>query len=670
MPKLSHGFLLLLFAIILLPTGSVVPVAGIGEEQSGYQALAIALAQKWTFGQDIIFKNGPLAFLDNGFLPESVHVGARLIFDIYIFLNLLFIVHYSLKRTKKPWVTILGLLFILVPKGQFADSTFTLLFLFLFNLFHANENHRSFSLYNAVFIAALMFFIKINFSLVISLLLYFTLIYLWATARFSWREVLAVFITHLFLIYWGAYHLKVAIGSYLANSLHIIQNYSDYQAMLKLSQPYLGIALVLAFIITGFALIIFFKNFKQVYKRHDYLFTFAMVFIAMYLSFKQQFTEISAANAMEYFLFIPPILSLLWLFLRDSDRWFSRLAFVTVLICAIGYQLMRFEASNSNIGYLEGFLPKERAYFKNKYGSLKSPYKPIEYEQDALAIVAMHSPYFYIKSLLNNKFETIYPKFNWQNRLLPKTIKEHIGTSTIDIIPNEVSYIFYNKLNYTPRPCIQSSQVSNGYLDSLNAVFYKSNKGPKYVFFQFKKYQIRNSFWEETLTKNSLISHFEYDKTVVTPQKFAEKTDIINDTLLLLRKRTTPLKEIETKLKKLTTTFEKTIALPQTQHLLQIKVNINYSWQGKLFRGLFQTPFLYCEIQQGNNTWQKYRITLPILENGIVINKLINSHITQLKYFQNKGNGYSNIKAVKFTTERTWGYQPNIQVSFAELKYQ
>ncbi len=186
-PKLTHSLLLLFFGLLLVPTSSIRPIAGIGAEASWQQALAMALANKFQFGTEFIYKYGPLGFLENGFLPEVVHVGAQLLFDLYILLNLLFVIHYALKKAKIKWVAIVALLAMILPWGFIADATFTLLFLFLFNLFHANENHRSFSLYNAVFIAALMFFIKVNFSLVVSLLLYSTLVYLWLTKRFSWR---------------------------------------------------------------------------------------------------------------------------------------------------------------------------------------------------------------------------------------------------------------------------------------------------------------------------------------------------------------------------------------------------------------------------------------------------------------------------------------------------
>ena len=196
-PKLTHGLILVLFAILLVPTSSIRPMAGIGAEASWHQALAMALNQGMVFGSDFIFRYGPLGFLENGFLPERVHVVAQLLFDLYILFNLLFVIHYALKKARIKWVAVLALLAMILPWGFIADATFTLLFLFLFNLFHANENRRSFTLYNAVFIAALMFFVKVNFSLVITLLLYASLIYLWLTQRFSWRELIAVVITHL-----------------------------------------------------------------------------------------------------------------------------------------------------------------------------------------------------------------------------------------------------------------------------------------------------------------------------------------------------------------------------------------------------------------------------------------------------------------------------------------
>jgi hypothetical protein len=139
-PKLTHTIILLLFAFLLLPTAPIRPIAGIGAEASWYQSLAMALNQKMYFGTDFIFRYGPLGFLENKFLPERVHVVAQLLFDLYILFNLLYVIHFAIKKARIVWVAIVALVAMILPWGFIADATFTLLFLFLFNLFHAKPH--------------------------------------------------------------------------------------------------------------------------------------------------------------------------------------------------------------------------------------------------------------------------------------------------------------------------------------------------------------------------------------------------------------------------------------------------------------------------------------------------------------------------------------------------
>ncbi len=664
-PKLTHSIILIFFAFLLVPTASIRPIAGIGLEASWHQALAMALDQKMVFGTDIIFRYGPLGFLESGFLPEGVHVVAQLLFDLYLLFNLLFVIHYALKKARVKWVAVLALMAMILPWGFIADATFTLLFLFLFNLFHANENRRSFTLYNAVFIAAMMFFIKVNFSLVITLLLYASLIYLWLTQRFSWRELIAVVITHLFLIYWGAYQLKVDLYNYLISSIHIIENYDDSKANIDLTLNTFYTILVISISISLFTLVVFFKNVKQIYNRQDYLFTFLMVFSAMYLSFKQQFTDLNAKNAMAYFLFIPPLISLLWIFLRDSDRWFSRLAISTLVISILAFQLLRFEISKTTNGYWQGFFPKEVVYFNAKYGGEKNQNKKVEPLMDFLNIIKLHTPYGYVKSLMDNKFTTNFPKYNSQNRIFPKGITAQIGENSVDILPQEASYIFYNNLNYNPRPTIQSNQAVGEYLDQKNAAKYNSKTAPEYLLSQFYSTNGRNFIWEETSTKLAIISNYEKRSTIKLPQFRAASNTSINDTISLYKRRKNKILVTEKQIDSLSITFNQELPIIVTNNIIMLKTNFKYSFLGLLSRYFFQAPYVYCWLSYADGSKKRFRAIVPTFDSGVIINKKVNSNNDLDLFFGRKNN--NPIKSISFESKNTWGFLPVISIKLSEI---
>jgi hypothetical protein len=664
--KLTHGLLLAVFAYLLLPTASIQPIAGLGQEASWHQSLAMALQQKLRFGTDVIFNHGPLGFLDTGFLPEVVHVGARLIFDLYLLCNLLYIIHYCLLKAKVRWLVVTTIVAMFLPWGYIADATFTLLFLFLFNLFHANEHRRSFSLYNAVFIAALMFFVKVNFSLVITILLYASLIYLFATQRFSWRELVAVVITHLFLIYWGAYQLRVDVGEYLQSSIYIIAQYDEAQARILINEKSFKIVIAAALSITLATIVVFFRNAKNVYKRQDYLFTFLMVFAGMYLALKQQFTVLSIRSAMNYFLFIPPLLGLLWIFLRDSGQWFSRLTVIVLLISLLVFQWLRYENSYNTQGYWAGFFPKEYRYFNAKYNGPTNANIPKQPLLDFINIVKMHTPYSYAKSLLYNNFSTYLPKYNLQNRQLPQGVLDKIGDASVDVLPYESSYVFYNKLAYNPRPCLQSQQAVGGYLDQKNVQKLQSKTAPDYVLSQYKPNGLHNLLWQETYTKLSFMGGYTKILAAQIPQYNRYNKLIGNDTLSVYKKKKTAQSFVFKTINKGIIKTNERLHIPKAKNILLLKAQFRHTFLGQLTRYFFQSPYLIVHIHASNGqTWQ-YKVVEPLWENGVIINKIVQNNADLDKLYTSNETPLT-VSSLQFIPKSDWTFVPNITWELVEV---
>jgi hypothetical protein len=414
--------------------------------------------------------------------------------------------------------------------------------------------------------------------------------------------------------------------------------------------------------------VVFFKNAKQVYKRQDYLFTFLMVFSAMYLSFKQQFTDLSAKNAMAYFLFIPPLLSLLWIFLRDSDRWFSRLAISSLVLSIIAFQLLRYENSATTNGYWQGFFPKEVVYFKAKYDGPTNKNKKPEPMMDFLNIVKLHTPYGYVKSLMDNQFTTYFPKYNTWNRALPKPILDLIGDKSVDILPNETSYIFYNKLNYNPRPTIQSSQTIDNYLDAKNVEKYQSKSAPDFLLSQYINAPNRNFIWQETKTKLAVMANYEKIKLIKVPQYRSSDNSTSFDTLSLYKKRNKSLQITEKQIVKSTIRFNQTFEIPQSNNPIILRTNFKYSFTGLFTRYFFQAPFVYCILELKNGEKQKYRAIVPQFDNGLIINKIANNNSELDRFFAGLGTPKNTIKSIRFESKNSWGFLPEIDVEMREVE--
>ncbi len=68
---------------------------------------------------------------------------------------------------------------------------------------------------------------------------------------------------------------------------------------------------------------------------------------------------------------------------------------------------------------------------------------------------------------------------------LPKEILQKIGNNSVDVFPWNIQLLLENKLNYLPRPVIQSYTAYTPYLEDLNFNHYNSIKGPEFVLFDY-----------------------------------------------------------------------------------------------------------------------------------------------------------------------------------------
>ena len=70
--------------------------------------------------------------------------------------------------------------------------------------------------------------------------------------------------------------------------------------------------------------------------------------------------------------------------------------------------------------------------------------------------------------------------------------------------------VYSNQLTdaYRPRPVFQSYQVTNRYLDSINAASYRSARGPAYLIYTHSAIDDRYAFADEARTKVVMLQHY------------------------------------------------------------------------------------------------------------------------------------------------------------------
>ena len=229
----------------------------------------------------------------------------------------------------------------------------------------------------------------------------------------------------------------------------------------------------------------------------------------------------------------------------------------------------------------------------------------------------------YFKDIVAEKID--YSKPNY-----PKEVLSIIGNKSVDIIPNEISEIYFNRLNYNPRPAIQSYFVYNSFLLNKNQEKYLSKTAPDFVIYGVESTDNKYAFGDETQTLLALLQRYE-------PTKMWENR-------LLLKKKDYPktLKLVsETKhISELGKTYyfnhsAKSDSINKT-FVRIIKVKTSYNWLGKLLNLFFQPPQLNMTLVTEDGKKSSYRTVPILLSKGLIINSKIDK-IDEVKQFFDQG---------------------------------
>jgi hypothetical protein len=202
-----------------------------------------------------------------------------------------------------------------------------------------------------------------------------------------------------------------------------------------------------------------------------------------------------------------------------------------------------------------------------------------------------------------------------------------IGNERVDIMPHNVALLYNSHLRYAPRPVIQTYQVTDGYLDSLNASYFLSSRAPEYVLFTMNTVDNRDPFGDETLTKFALVKGYQVREST--------------HEWLLLQRRPTPLRLTLLSDETTTIPINKPISVVATPGIIQLwQIKGSYTTVGSLARFLFQPPHLDINFTYQNGERNTFRSSLPALRAGL----LLPYHPANVNDFEVYMNSYGNVQ--------------------------
>jgi len=619
-------FFLFLFTLLFVPASFYHrPVEGIDASWD----IAIHLAYKYhlVFGKDFVFTYGPLGILHSRH-PISINLFVYLLFDLY-FLGTLFFV------MKKIFASHFGIglvFFIFFGIITTMNESFEVwyFFFFLFYLFSLlKEFSKRIYLIQAMLLSLILFYFKMSLGMIVIIIFFAIITYLVICRKINYKVFLSVILIYIFSIGLSAILLHVDLKGYITTGLYLINGYNDSMFKPINSEYFIFIitALSIILIIAIWIMYRIFASFrkKEFLKNSDEIVVYGILALAMYIFFKLGFVR---GESHFHMFFKGVILLTPFLFLYSPQGIQRKIASV----CSWIVLIISFWAMNNIPG---GYRPYSR--IKNL------SFLPIKIEEIKN----------YIRGIVDyNKAVAASNNLDREDNELKKII----GNATVDIIPFEISKIYFYGLHYNPRPVIQSYAVYNEFLDSLNYQKYMSASAPDYVLFSHSSIDGRFPFFDESKTKLALLNRYrivgEFKDDLILKKKDTENIDL--------------LKEVEV----VNVTFGQDIPVRKTNDLQYSQFIIEYSNWGKLRRIFYQPPELKVTFTLQNGEIRTFRAIKPILAEGVLVNKYIDALQEFQLLMQSKGLLNSDVKKIRIGPDSIHsGFKDNIKMVTTYYKF-
>lgn len=596
-------FFYVLFLIILVfPYYRMYGEPEAGLDNSWRIALELAKAKGLVFGQDLIYTYGPLGGLTQR-LVISTTPFQLFLFDLFFFINLGIQFFLMLPKPLKFYQLLAHFVVFFFVSSMFGEWIHFLLFyssIFLGIRFLFKRNHWLLSY--SIFVGIITFFIKANYGIIGLGFVGALILYSFFTERLSLFEFIlytigsAIFLLVLSLL------LKTNLFHYFYSSLQVISGYND--AMSIFPENRLRLVMV-SFLIWGIATLLglFYAVRTLIQKRKlslsliDNLFVWACSIVISFILVKYSFVRADDGH-MTAFVKLANLPFLLLPFF-STNKLLKIGGWALICLNILSYLLV---------------------------------YQPI-FEKITFSIPSnIHTKAYILPQYFKDIFNQ--PQHKKQNSY-PADVLSLIGNKTVDIIPNEVSEIYFNSLNYNPRPTLQSYQAYNQYLDDKNREKYLSVTAPDFVIYGVESLDNKYAWGDETQTLLALFQRYKPVKTW--------------DKRLLLEKQphTKPLKLVKRHSTKLSLGQDYNIpANSPVNTIIVLKVKTTTTWFGKLLNLFFQPSHFTVTLTTEDGKKASYNSVSNLLEKGLIINSKIDSVQDVKEFFESASVKNKAIKSI------------------------
>lgn len=619
--KFTHKRIWLLisffFAIATLPTSfNLTPLLAdkgptwYGIDSSWAFTLNFAIFKNWVWGKDIVYTYGPLGFLATRI---GYHIPALsfIIFDAFLVANFFIVFNDFLSKSKDKFLALLFIIFniLLIRIHTQVGVAWIILF---FNCFWLNKAAEKFRFNLYIYIAILTtasFYLKLNTGLIGIVLFVSLLLFLNFLREITFKQTLSVLFLPFVFILALSFPFHVNLPGYLSGAGEHIKG---YQEIMGLSSDVSGWTDGMTVIFGGMILLlIYYFIFLVKQKKYSNLLHISISAIYIFVLRKQAVIRSDEQHMMEFFAYAPLILLI-------QNRSFT----------SPGLQIRHLKISL--LIALSCLLLKSSR---------------ITVSEVLLSI--FQTPKNYVNSFRNRNSIDYFGQAN--KRYIPERILTAINHHTVDIFPWDIQYLLQNKLNYQPRPVLQSFSAYTPNLQKLNLEFYRQHP-PEFIIYDYDAIDNRNQFNDECALSLFIIKNYQIADTFYSNERWR----------LLLKKKKQLSTVIYTRIKVEKINLNHNIKLPFNCSF--VKVFVNHTSLGKLRNLLDKLPLVQLSYKAENGAWRSHRNSSELLKAGAFTGKFITDNYDFAQLFS-EPESLKNITELVVNGDLRY-FEPLVQIEY------
>lgn len=235
--------------------------------------------------------------------------------------------------------------------------------------------------------------------------------------------------------------------------------------------------------------------------------------------------------------------------------------------------------------------------------------------------------------------------------------REQVMNATIDVLGEEQNVLIMNRLNYTPRPVIQSYSTFMPLLAQLNYDFYASDRAPEYVLVKIQTIDERLPTMDDSLALRLLPYRYHFlrtEKGFHVWRKNPGPFDAARFEPKLVHAETLPVNQF--------------IAIkPWNAHPLWLKIDVKTTLLGSLRSFLYKSPQVRINIADINGNIRGFLMPLPMGRTGFIVNPFIDDPSSYMEFAASRSRRLVSTVSVDIAPADRKFFADNLSYELSEI---